>query len=49
MNPLTPCKVLLICYLAKNPGGYCNHGFCQIGYDLEAHGQGAARASLPDA
>ena len=19
-------------YLAKNPGGYCNHGFCQIGY-----------------
>ncbi len=20
-------------YLAKNPGGYCNHGFCQIGYD----------------
>ncbi len=20
-------------YLAKNPGGYCNHGFCQIGYE----------------
>jgi peptide-methionine (S)-S-oxide reductase len=19
-------------YLAKNPNGYCNHGFCQIGY-----------------
>ncbi len=19
-------------YLAKNPGGYCNHGFCQIAY-----------------
>jgi peptide-methionine (S)-S-oxide reductase len=19
-------------YLAKNPGGYCNHGFCQLGY-----------------
>ncbi len=19
-------------YLAKNPGGYCNHGFCQVGY-----------------
>ena len=19
-------------YLHKNPGGYCNHGFCQIGY-----------------
>ena len=26
-------------YLHKNPGGYCNHGFCQVGYDLEAHGQ----------
>ena len=36
-------------YLHKNPGGYCNHGFCQVGYDLEAHGQGAARAELPDA
>ena len=36
-------------YLHKNPHGYCNHGFCQIGYDLEAHGQGAARAVLPDA
>jgi len=22
-------------YLAKNPGGYCNHGFCQIGYEPE--------------
>ena len=20
-------------YLAKNPGGYCNHGFCQIGFE----------------
>ncbi|MGI9610410.1 MAG: peptide-methionine (S)-S-oxide reductase MsrA, partial [Acidimicrobiia bacterium] len=19
-------------YLAKNPGGYCNHGFCQVNY-----------------
>jgi len=19
-------------YLAKNPGGYCNHGFCQVAY-----------------
>ncbi|MCC5949096.1 MAG: peptide-methionine (S)-S-oxide reductase MsrA [Nitriliruptoraceae bacterium] len=19
-------------YLSKNPGGYCNHGFCQVGY-----------------
>ena len=36
-------------YLRKHPGGYCNHGFCQIGYDLEAHGQGVARAELPDA
>ena len=35
-------------YLHKHPGGYCNHGFCQIGYDLEAHGQGAARAVLPE-
>ena len=36
-------------YLHKHPGGYCNHGFCQIGYDLDAHGQGAAQAVLPDA
>jgi peptide-methionine (S)-S-oxide reductase len=36
-------------YLHKHPGGYCNHGFCQIGYDLAAHGQTAARAILPDA
>jgi peptide-methionine (S)-S-oxide reductase len=38
-------------YLHKNPMGYCNHGFCQVGYDLTEHGQGAeaARASLPDA
>ncbi|MFC3686854.1 peptide-methionine (S)-S-oxide reductase MsrA [Aquipuribacter hungaricus] len=36
-------------YLAKNPGGYCNHGFCQVGYDLAAHGQTAARATLPTA
>jgi peptide-methionine (S)-S-oxide reductase len=36
-------------YLHKNPMGYCNHGFCQVGYDLEAHGQGAARAVLPEA
>jgi peptide-methionine (S)-S-oxide reductase len=35
-------------YLHKHPGGYCNHGFCQVGYDLGAHGQGAARASLPE-
>ena len=36
-------------YLHKNPGGYCNHGFCQVAYDLDEHGQGAARATLPDA
>jgi peptide-methionine (S)-S-oxide reductase len=36
-------------YLHKHPGGYCNHGFCQIGYDLAAHGQGAAKAVLPEA
>ncbi len=36
-------------YLAKNPGGYCNHGFCQVTYDAAAHGQGEpARAVLPD-
>lgn len=35
-------------YLHKFPRGYCNHGFCQVGYDLQAHGQGAARAILPD-
>jgi peptide-methionine (S)-S-oxide reductase len=35
-------------YLHKNPRGYCNHGFCQVGYDLEAHGQTAARAELPE-
>ncbi len=22
-------------YLAKNPGGYCNHGFCQVAYGRE--------------
>ena len=22
-------------YLAKNPGGYCNHGFCQVSYPDE--------------
>lgn len=21
-------------YLAKNPGGYCNHGFCQVAYPV---------------
>ena len=36
-------------YLHKNPGGYCNHGFCQVRYDAEEHGQGAARVELPSA
>ena len=29
-------------YLHKNPGGYCNHGFCQTGYRMLDHGQGRA-------
>ncbi len=36
-------------YLHKNPGGYCNHGFCQVAYDLEGHGQAPARVELPEA
>ena len=37
-------------YLAKNPGGYCNHGFCQVSYSAAAHGQdGPTRVQLPDA
>jgi peptide-methionine (S)-S-oxide reductase len=36
-------------YLHKNPNGYCNHGFCQVGYDLEDHGQDApTRVSMPE-
>jgi peptide-methionine (S)-S-oxide reductase len=34
-------------YLHKNPRGYCNHGFCQVAYDAEAHGQAPARVELP--
>jgi peptide-methionine (S)-S-oxide reductase len=34
-------------YLHKNPRGYCNHGFCQVAYDLEGHGQAPARVELP--
>ena len=30
-------------YLHKNPGGYCNHGFCQVGYDR----QDLTRVELP--
>jgi peptide-methionine (S)-S-oxide reductase len=33
-------------YLAKHPRGYCNHGFCQVAYDTEGHGQ-ASRVALP--
>jgi peptide-methionine (S)-S-oxide reductase len=37
-------------YLHKNPRGYCNHGFCQVGYDAADHGQDApTRVELPDA
>ena len=33
-------------YLAKNPSGYCNHGFCQAAYEpAEAT---TARVELPD-
>ena len=43
-------------YLHKNPRGYCNHGFCQVGYDLDEpraasdalHSrQAAAKVELP--
>ena len=30
-------------YLHKNPGGYCNHGFCQVSYDR----QDSTRVELP--
>jgi peptide-methionine (S)-S-oxide reductase len=36
-------------YLRKNPRGYCNHGFCQVGYDVEQHGQAPAKVELPEA
>ena len=32
-------------YLFKNPGGYCNHGFCQVAYDR----QDLTRVVLPEA
>ncbi len=25
-------------YLAKNPNGYCNHGFCQVSYSAPEAG-----------
>jgi peptide-methionine (S)-S-oxide reductase len=34
-------------YLHKNPHGYCNHGFCQVGYDAKAHGQ-VGKVELPE-
>ena len=27
-------------YLARNPYGYCNHGFCQVGYQPTAAAAG---------
>ena len=33
-------------YLAKHPRGYCNHGFCQVEYDADAHGQ-SHKVELP--
>lgn len=37
-------------YLHKHPNGYCNHGFCQVGYDIAGHGQDApTRVELPGA
>ncbi len=32
-------------YLFENPGGYCNHGFCQVAYDR----QDVTRVELPSA
>src|SRR5215207_9781390 len=37
-------------YLAKNPRGYCNHGFCQVAYHPASHGQDApTKVGLPEA
>ncbi len=36
-------------YLDKHPNGYCNHGFCQVAYDADAHGQDApTKVELPE-
>ena len=35
-------------YLHKQPMGYCNHGFCQVGYPAGDRDEGAARAVLPE-
>jgi peptide-methionine (S)-S-oxide reductase len=35
-------------YLHQYPGGYCNHGFCQVGYEGERAGEAAVpRVELP--
>lgn len=36
-------------YLHKHPGGYCNHGYCQVGYPTDEHGQTPSDVRLPDA
>ena len=36
-------------YLAKNPGGYCNHGFCQIAYTAPSLQMSVARGQMPEA
>ncbi len=33
-------------YLDRHPNGYCNHGFCQVAYDEQAHGQGSGAGSV---
>jgi peptide-methionine (S)-S-oxide reductase len=36
-------------YLAKNPWGYCNHGFCQVEYNADGSQQQPTRIELPTA
>ncbi|MDE0803226.1 MAG: peptide-methionine (S)-S-oxide reductase MsrA [Acidimicrobiales bacterium] len=36
-------------YLHKHPGGYCNHGYCQVAYPADEHGQTPSDVRLPDA
>ena len=35
-------------YLAKNPGGYCNHGFCQVSYNADGTKQQPTRVEVPE-
>ena len=35
-------------YLAKNPGGYCNHGFCQVAYGATGDGQQPPKVDYPN-